>query len=353
MAVIPETVQMAWAGSTGSIDRDGPVEYTAVWHLQVDTAFDQAQNIIIWWQLNKFGLAFPYAYANDTFGSLATCENISAVRKPETTDWWNVVVRYSRESDDARQTTDDKTTTSPLEYRPIIRASSNAVTKPGDQLHYLGGYSARISSKITTGVEVGDPTIPVSSNLKPFDPFPEVDTFRWWISVEQNLETFDGNKSYVGFTNGEEFSVDYKGLTIGPIVPAQAKIRDCEVEFTRENTVDFWKVRYYFEILPDGEDFLFRIPDIGMDSIACDGDPDLHGGAIGDAGQGGTPVISGRAPAVALIDPHGMPIRAPALLDGDGHALDVCGAFTPIYSTWWEGKEVTFQDVPVIKEILS
>ena len=179
MSIFVDTVQKQWAGSTGSIDRDGPVEYTAVWHLQVDTGLDQAQYILIWWQENMFGLGTEYRYANDTFSSLATCQNIRAVRKPETHDWWDVVVTYSRETDDAKRTIDDEPETrDPLNYRPEVQCSSSAVTAPGTKMIYMGGYSAAVDEKIPKG-----PTVPVASNMTPFDPLPEVDEARWYVSI--------------------------------------------------------------------------------------------------------------------------------------------------------------------------
>ena len=351
MAVFKGTVALAWAGSTGSIDRDGSVEYLAVWHLQVDTPFDQAQNILIWWQENMFGLGAEYKYANDSFGSLATAQNIRAIRKPETSDWWNVEVSYTRETDNSKRTVDDQPATSdPLLNRPIVQCSSNAVTLPATDLHYLGGYSPRISAKLDGMIGM----VPVSSNMLPFDPLPEVDKFVWYISVEMNLKRFDGNKSYVGFTNKKTFSVDYKGFTRWPVSRAQAKIRDCEVQFRREHTIDFWNVRYYFEVLSDGDDFLMRLPDIGMSALACDDDDDdMDGGHYGRYG-GATPILPGRAKDVGIVDPRGMPIRSPVNLDGDGGVLEVCDFPVEfVSSTWWEGKEVDFNDVPVIQEILD
>lgn len=355
MAVYIDSVQLIHNPSSGEVDRDGDVSYMAIWRLQNDTPHDLAQNVVIWWQENKVALGDEYLLANDSFGSLATCKKIAANPVPNTTDWWTVTCTYTREDDDAKRTVDDRPEPiDPLSYRPMIRASSSAVSKPAKNLRYLGGYSRRISAKI-----VGVPMIPVASNMKPFDPIPDIDSYHWWVSVEQNLEFFDGNVSYVGFLNGETFTISYKGFTRGPIEPGQARIRDCETEFTRERTIDFWKTRYYIEILPDGEYFYHEYPDIGMDSIACgvadDGepDPDLHGGTFGQ-GAADTPVLDGRSPAVAMVDPHGMPIRSPVLLDGDGHALDICSEpITPVTSTWWEGKEVTFSEVPVIKEVLA
>jgi hypothetical protein len=349
MAVIPSSVEFHWAGATGSVDRDGPVEYTALWRIKVDDPLDQVQTILIWWQLNMFQLGFPYAYANDVFGSLATARNISATRQLETTDSWTVQVQYSREDDDAKKTPDDEHTTDPLQYRPIIRASSNAQTVPGHKMFYRGGLDAAIGAKIGTAA-----TVPVNSLLKPYDPLPELDEYIWYISVEQNLATFDANESYVGYINKDAFLVNYKGFTRGPIVPFQSKIRDCEAEFMRENSVDFWKIRYYIEILPDGEDYFTRLPDIGMDSLACDGDPDLHGKTVG-SGTGFTPYTEARAREVAMIDIHGMPVRSPILLNGAGRALDICGPspIVPFFGVWWEGKEIDFNPLPVIKEVIE
>jgi len=355
MSVIPETLDFHWAGSTGSIDRDGPVEYTALWKLQVDDPLDQVQVVLIWWQLNQFALGFPYQYANDNFGSLATAQNISADRMLNTVDWWVVKVRFSRESDDAKQDQGDGATTDPLEYRPIIRCSSNAVSAPGMMMRWHGGYQTRMNNILYSRQANADEgkTMPVNSADVPFDPLPLVNKYHWYISIEQNLETFDANLAFVGFTNELSLRFDYKGFTRGPVAPDQCKIRDCEVQLTRENTIDFWKVRYYIEILPDGEDFFHRIIDRGLSAVAIEGRPDLHGGAFGPGSQN-TPVpeLIKRAPVVGIIDAHELPLREPVLFDGDGEALPP-ESDTLVIGLWDEGLQTDFAVLPVIKEVIG
>lgn len=348
MAVVPGSVEFHWSGSTGSVDRSGPVEYTALYRIQTDDALDQAQTIIVWWQTNQFPLGTPYTYANDALGSLATLANISATRVNETNTHWIVECRYSVESEDDKQDENDENTNDPLEYRPIIRCSSNSRSKVASLLSYRGGFSSRVSDKIGTA-----PTTPCNSIRIPYDPLPEIDEFLWYVSVESNVATFDANLSYVGYTNSEPFTVDYKGFTRGPVVQYQSKIRDCECEFMRENSVDFWKIRYYIEILPDQEDYFFRLPDISMHVEWKDGEPDGHGGTFGQ-GQGQTPDIPGRSHTSDVIDANGFPVRGPVPFDGDGKVADTSAVpFVPKYGVWWEDKEIDFNTLPIVQDILA
>ena len=355
MSVIDDSLEFHWAGSTGSIDRDGPVEYTALWKLQVDDPLDQVQVILIWWQLNQFRLGFPYQYANDAFGSLATAQNISADRMLETVDWWVVKVKFSRESDDSKQDQGDSHTTDPLEYRPIIRCSSNAVSQPAQLLKYIEGYQNRMSNILLNRqiAEDSGKTMPVNSADVPFDPLPQINSYHWYISVEQNLASFDANLAFVGFTNSLSLRFDYKGFTRGPVAPDQCRIRDCEIELTRENTVDFWKVRYYIEVKPDGEDFKHRIIDRGLSAVAIAGRPDMHGGTFAPGNQN-TPVpeVIKRAPVVGIIDAHELPLREPVLFNGDGEALPP-ETEAIVVGIWDEDKKTDFNVLPVIKEIIG
>lgn len=355
MPVLPATFVFHWAGSTGSIDRNGPTEYTALYRVRVDDPLDQAQIVIQWFITNQFGPGTPYSYANDILGSLATATNFGATRQLETTDWWIIEVTYSREDDAARRDTGDNHTTDPLLYRPIVRCSSNAVSVPGQRLKYESGYGDRVRDILFAqqASALDGKTTPQNSAEVPFDPFPQINSFHWYISVQQNLATFDANDSKVGFTNSLSFRVDYKGFTRGPVAPDQCMIRDCEVFLQRENTVDFWNVTYYFEVKPDGEDFLHHLIDLGLSATAIEGRPDGHGGVFGQA-AGNTPVPEDikRAPVRGITDAHELPLRKPIPFDGDGEALPP-GSSELVVGLWSEDKRTDYNELPVIKEIIG
>lgn len=333
-----------WTGSTGSVSRK-EAEYTAVWRLRTDNPQDQAQTVLLWFQLNVLSLGTPYAYAGDTALSVATAQRIRAQRVLTTVDSWDVVVQYGTETEDQGLDDDGEPTSDPLDFRPRISSRTAQYTRPVERAIYKSGFTGTAATLVAPGTSI----IPCNSAMIPYDPPLEMEDARISVQVQRNLATYDATEDdfFANAINSQAFRLQKYGYKID-VEPYTAKLRDNQVGFRRQNGIDFWEVSWQFDI--DRFEWIDEVVDRGVIARACDGDPDGRGGTIGQQ----VSVPAGLPHARRLTDFEERPLPDPVLFDGDGKPLAICpGPVTPVYLRYGKYTEWNFLSIPFFQGILE
>ena len=115
----------------------------------------------------------------------------------------------------------------------------------------------------------------------------------------------------------------------------KCQIASVSGSIVRKNSKTVWRIAT--EMLVDHE-FGFRaeVLDQGVTAIGGDNYPDGMGGNFAVAG-----LAAGVPAQRRILDPNGLPISEPILLDGDGQPLALGG--DPVYSTWSIYPEIDFE----------
>lgn len=348
-----------WKGASGSYKKGEGPSYTAVYRVTTNSANDQSQTIINWVRDNIAELGAPYAYAGDTDETLAILRTIAADRELGSTNIWEVVLSYDSSGKDEEKPEEGEDeegnpTEDPTEFRPQISVATVHRTKPVEKAKYLGGFTGWAHQAIMLGNRV----IPCNSAMTPYNPGLEKEFSQLQISIQRNLDNFDGDEAQrvVDTVNATSFRINRWGFSVF-VEKYHGKITSWKADLRLQWGQEVWDS--VMTILVDRDGWVDEIVDRGIAASANDGDPDGRGGYIspGDA-ENDKWHLTGVPRIRRLQDPDGMPITEPVLFDGKGQPLDLNTlgpgtlAAQTVYSKWLKYDEREFKALRFLNGIV-
>jgi hypothetical protein len=319
------SAKLHWRGATGAHELSGGPSYTGVWQVNTTNPLEQAQTILQWFRANVMELGAAYTYAADTVGSTAKASRMRADRDLNSTGTWFVVVDFEPPKDEKGETESGEHSWDPIDWRPRISCSTLQYSKPVERAQFYGGYHGAA----LLAIPVGSFTVPMASNLVPFDPPLERDDSRLSIRIERNMAAFDADEAeeVVNAINLFGYRIDKYGFTAS-CPELTLRIREWSTNLRRQNNVDFWETSCTLERKRDT--WIEDVVDRGRLKRALAGDPDGRGGSYssGDI-PAGAPAVGG------MTGPDEEPITDALLLDGDGQPLNLAmQPLVPVYGRW-------------------
>jgi len=346
-------ISLAWTGTTGTSSNSGR-EWTASYNVETDSHLDQTKTIVDYFKThNLFGsLDLPYLDTYYEFGNdidrVALCDTITPKRKDGSQKHWLVDFHYKtpeEEEEETGETEEGEATNNPLKWRTTCDVSFIEYSRPVAKAIYRDGMTngliepAQEYAVVNSAMVVLDPPLDRAAMQQLFrfgkyrhrypdgakDAFRAVNSKPFRIRVrDPDLVDEDGDPAHTDRALDATFQ------------PFQCQISSVNGALVRKNGKTVWQLST--EMLVDYE-FGFRVDvlDRGVSAKAGDGDPDGMGGefsAIDDP--------AGRPRQRQLVDPNGVPITEPVLLDGNGQPLDL-GA-DPVYITWSIYPEADYMD---------
>ena len=345
-------VALAWAGSTGSSTKQGR-EYTATYRVETDTHLDQTKTIVDFFRDNaRFNdLALPYldssySFANDV-DPVALCDSIAPKRAENSQQHWSVEFHYKtpdEEEEETGETENGEASNNPLDWRMTCDVSFVDYTRPVTKAIYRGGFAHNF-------LDVGEEYAVVNSSFAVLDPPLERSAMQQLYRFGYYRNTYPGwvdqafravNRNPFRIQIRDPNTVDERGQPDGEGAILDSTFLDftCQISsvngaIVRKNGLTLWRMST--EMLVDNE-FGFRVDvlDQGVTAIGGDNYPDGMGGNFVEANwAAGTPAQR------RIMDPNGMPITEPILLNGNGQPLKL--GDPPVYVTWSIYPETDFR----------
>lgn len=319
---------LAWAGASGEARFDSR-EYTAVYRVQTDDKYDQAQTILSYFSVVGPYVGFIYQYGND-IDIAAVCDSIRPTRVSESAYYWDVEFHYATSENEEGEDEDGKKTGNPLNFRDEIDVGQTSITRTAEQAWREGGFVGQAAAKYPIG-SFGDV---VNSAGVPFNPTLEKEHKQHVYRITKHMANYPANHdALLMHLNKNVWTINKPNYNFtktiqkwhGQLLALNASF---DVQTQGNNVIRYWKVTY--EILHDPVYPLIDEPlDRGITRRAALGDPDGRGGLMGFKGDGSAmnaleyaaQIPPGVPERMRIRDPFGDPITEPVNLNGDGQPL--------------------------------
>lgn len=272
----------------------------------------------------------------------SVAKRMRAVRVDGANDYYRIEIQYEphdEEEQDQGHDDDGNPTFDPNLFHDEVDVSYTQISEAVEKAVYLGGFKGVAAGK----VQPGDVVVPMNSALQPFNPPLERELDIKVVRITKFRQDYDG-------AHFDQFQgrINKAPVTINKIQcryrdkwgKHQARCKNIGGQFQITNGVKYWRVTFEIHVHPRSWDE--EVPDRGLHARALLGDPNGKGGTISNKDN----VHHIGVPALRrLVDPRGVPISDPVLLDGDGQPL-VRGEgdqLEPVYITYQKYPEIDFK----------
>lgn len=228
---------------------------------------------------------------------------------------------------------DGNPTNDPLHFREEITRGFVTRTRPVERAEYLGGFTnahGGIAQRARTAAQGGNPIGPIiSSAMQVYDPPLTEEVSYPVLRITRSERGYDGGTydEYIDTINVDEFAIEKPWYLFSEsFAPYTVMMNDISAALHFHNGFSYWRVMYELYIDPSGWDV--ELPDRDVVARAMPGDPNGKGGTWSN-----DDFVAGMPRNRQLLDPNGVPINRPVLLDGDGQPLEN-QLDPPVYTKW-------------------
>jgi len=340
--------------------RGGKREWVCPYNLKVDSATDDGQTIVDYFDTIDRGLSMGMIYG-DREDLTVICKEIHPTRDPNSRFHWTATLHYSAldATENQDQVDEDgNPAENPLDWRYDISSGTANIQIPVDK-----AWNVDQMPKDGTApgyVRPADTLGPVHNSAGIiYDPPLLVDITETVLRISGNLPSYaqskltgKANRINQGTLVWHSTLLQKYGFEMASFPQYCVLCSAATADFRRENGIAYWRYTYEFRIRERASatnpiyGHLETVLDRGITRIANAGAPDGAGGTI-SAGD----IEVGMAEAAAIRDWQGERVPELVLLDGHGRPLQGSSTLSapPVYFRWRKHPyaEFAYSSVPL------